>query len=216
MDALTAELTAAGKRVVTDDDDYAPLSRFTGVGDDVIAYGDRTPITEDEHAECPGAAYEVRQYGEVVAVPVCATPNVHTLRVGRLGVGVPASAPAEPKSDADAEAEAEKRKAARRLLVANNKAWDAADDVRRELERRSGGARTLPKDATRFLAIALTRHAGARYASGMVSARGLLGIESSGWEAGHALPVGRAAPREGAARHVPRGGVRRIREHGEP
>jgi ParB family chromosome partitioning protein len=182
VDALTAELTAAGKRVVTDDDDYAPLSRFTNAGDDVIAYDDRTPITEDEHAECPGAAYEVRQYGEVVAVPVCATPNVHTLRVGRIGVGVPASAPAEPKSDADAEAEAEERKAARRLLVANNKAWDAADDVRREFVALLLQRKNAPKDAARFLAIALTRHANTRYASGMVSARGLLGIESSGWD----------------------------------
>lgn len=180
VDALTAELTAAGKRVVTDDDDYAPLSRFTNAGDDVIAYDDRTPITEDEHAECPGAAYEVRQYGEVVAVPVCATPNAHTLRVGRIGV--PASTPAEPKSDADAEAEAEERKAARRLLVANNKAWDAADDVRREFIATLLQRKNAPKDAARFLAIALTRHAHTRYASGVVSARGLLGIESSGWD----------------------------------
>jgi len=184
VDALTAELTAAGKRVVTDDDDYAPLSRFTNAGDDVIAYDDRTPITEDEHAECPGAAYEVRQYGEVVAVPVCATPNVHTLRVGHIGVGASASAsaPAEPKSDADAEAEAEERKAARRLLVANNKAWDAADDVRREFVATLLQRKNAPKDAARFLAIALTRHASTRYASGMVSARSLLGIESSGWD----------------------------------
>ncbi|MCS6586925.1 ParB N-terminal domain-containing protein [Curtobacterium flaccumfaciens pv. flaccumfaciens] len=182
VDALTAELTAAGKRVVTDDDDYAPLSRFTNAGDDVIAYDDRTPITEDEHAECPGAAYEVRQYGEVVAVPVCATPNVHTLRVGRIGVGASASAPAEPKSDADAEAEAEERKAARRLLVANNKAWDAADDVRREWIAGLLQRKNAPKDAARFVAIALTRHANTRYASGMVSARSLLGIESSGWD----------------------------------
>ena len=180
VDALTAELTAAGKRVVTDDDDYAPLSRFTNAGDDVIAYDDRTPITEDEHAGCPGAAYEVRQYGEVVAVPVCATPNAHTLRVARIGV--PASTPAEPKSDADAEAEAEERKAARRLLVANNKAWDAADDLRREWIAGLLQRKNAPKDAARFLAIALTRHANTRYASGMVSARSLLGIESSGWD----------------------------------
>jgi len=39
-----------------------------------------------------------------------------------------------------------------------------------------------PKDAARFLAFALTRHANTRYASGMVSARSLLGIESSGWD----------------------------------
>ncbi|MDF2824582.1 MAG: chromosome partitioning protein [Mycobacterium sp.] len=127
----------------------------------------------------------MRQYGEVVAVPVCATPNVHTLRVGRvgrIGAGVPASAPAELKSEADAEAEAEERKAARRLLVANNKAWDAADDVRREFVATLLQRKNAPKDAARFLAIALTRHANTRYASGMVSARGLLGIESSGWD----------------------------------
>ncbi|MBT1608632.1 hypothetical protein NY542_00585 [Curtobacterium flaccumfaciens pv. betae] len=42
--------------------------------------------------------------------------------------------------------------------------------------------RNAPKDAARFLAVALTGHAYTRHASGIVSASGLLGIKSSGWE----------------------------------
>jgi ParB family chromosome partitioning protein len=179
--ALTAELTAAGKRVVTDDDDYELLSRFTSVADDVTAYDDRTPITEDAHTECPGAAFEVMQYGEVTARAVCTTPNAHARRVqGYNPTGT--AEPVEPKSDADAAAEAEERKAARRLLVANNKAWDAAEDVRREWITTFLQRKTAPKDAARFLALALTRHATTRYNTGAVSTQGLLGIEESGWE----------------------------------
>ncbi|QZQ53722.1 hypothetical protein KZI27_00330 (plasmid) [Curtobacterium sp. TC1] len=42
--------------------------------------------------------------------------------------------------------------------------------------------KNAPKDAARFLAVALTRHATTRYTSGLVTARGLLGIETTGWD----------------------------------
>lgn len=181
VDTLTAELTAAGKRVVTDEDDYEVLSRFTNAADDVTEYDERTPITEDEHADCPGAAFEVMQYGDVVARPVCTTPTVHARRVpAYVPTGTPAQA--EPLSDEDAAAEAEARKAERRELIANNKAWDAAEDVRREWVTGLLQRKNAPKDAARFLGLALTRHATTRYSNGVVSVRSLLGIDESGWE----------------------------------
>ncbi|MCE0459406.1 ParB/RepB/Spo0J family partition protein [Curtobacterium flaccumfaciens] len=179
--ALTAELTAAGKRVVTDEDDYEVLSRFTNAGDDVTDYDERTPITEDEHAECPGAAFEVMQYGDVVARPVCTTPAVHARRSPAY-VPTGTTAQAQPVSDEDAAAEVEARKAERRELIANNKAWDAAEDVRREWVTGLLQRKNAPKDAARFLGLALTQHATTRYNNGGVSVRGLLGIEESGWE----------------------------------
>jgi ParB family transcriptional regulator, chromosome partitioning protein len=179
--SLTAELTAAGKRVVTDEDDYEVLSRFTNAGDDVTDYDERTPITEDEHADCSGAAFEVMQYGDVVARPVCTTPAAHARRVPAY-VPTGTTAQTEPVSDEDAAAEAEARKTERRELIANNKAWDAAEDVRREWVTGLLQRKNAPKDAARFLGLALTRHATTRYNNGGVSVRSMLGIEESGWE----------------------------------
>jgi ParB family chromosome partitioning protein len=181
VDALTAELATASKRVVTEDDDYEVLSRLTNAADDVTAYDDRTPIAEDEHAECPGAAFTIQAWGDPVPVPVCTTPDLHARRSPAY-VAPSTAGSAEPKSDEDAAAEAEARKAERRELIANNKAWDAAEDVRREWITTLLQRKTAPKDAARFLALALTRHATTRYNNGGVSVRSLLGVEDTGWE----------------------------------
>lgn len=42
--------------------------------------------------------------------------------------------------------------------------------------------KNAPKDAARFLGLALTRHATTWYSNGVVSVRSLLGIEEYGWE----------------------------------
>jgi ParB family chromosome partitioning protein len=183
VDALTAELTAAGKRVVTAEDDYQSLDRLTDAADDVTDHAERTPLDADAHTGCPGAAWTIQQWGEPVAVQVCATPDVHHARYQtyRATITVGGTPDAE-QSDEDREAEAEARKAERRELIANNKAWDAAEDMRREWIGTFLQRKTAPKDAARFLALALTRHATTRYNNGGLSARSLLGIEDTGWE----------------------------------
>jgi ParB family chromosome partitioning protein len=181
---VRADLIAEGKRVVGDDDDYESLSRLTDAADDVTDYAERHTLDPETHVECAGAAWEVREWGTPEPVQVCATPDAHRpyflafRATGPVGGGAAEAG----KSDEDRAAEAEERKAARRALVANNKAWDAADVVRREWVAGLLQRKTAPKDAARFLAVALTRHATIRYANGMVSARGLLGIETTGWE----------------------------------
>ncbi|MWJ38186.1 ParB/RepB/Spo0J family partition protein [Clavibacter michiganensis] len=178
-----ADLVAAGKRVVGEDDDYESLDRLTDAADDVTDYAERTPLDAEAHVECAGVAWTVREYGTPEPVQVCTTPDAHHPRyLGYRAMSTVGSTPEAEKSDEDRAAEAEERKAARRALVANNKAWDAADVVRREWVAGLLQRKTAPKDAARFLAVALTRHATIRYANGMVSARGLLGIEATGWE----------------------------------
>lgn len=185
---VLTDLTADGKRVVGEDDDYETLDRLTDAGDDVTDWSDRHPLTAEAHQECQGAAWTVTQWGEPEPVQVCTTPDAHHPRYRRysalISVGGSTAAAGESDEDRTArlDAEAEERRAARRTLIANNKAWDAADEVRREWVTALVQRKTAPKDAARFLALALTRHSGTRYASGTVTARGLLGIETTGWE----------------------------------
>lgn len=170
---VRADLVAAGKRVVGEDDDYESLDRLT----------ERHGLDPEAHVECAGAAWTVSQWGTPEPVQVCTTPDTHHARYPRFSATIPVGGTPEVEpSDEDRVAEAEERKAARRTLVANNKAWDAADEVRREWIGGLLQRKNAPKDAARFLAVALTRHATIRYANGMVSARGLLGIETTGWE----------------------------------
>jgi len=180
---VRADLVKAGRRVVGEDDDYESLDRLTDAADDVTDYQERHGLDPEAHAECAGAAWHVREWGTPEPVQVCTTPDAHHARYQSFRQAIPVGGtPEAEKSDEDRAAEAEERKAARRILVANNKAWDAADQVRREWIAGLLQRKNAPKDAARFLAIALTRHATTRYASGLVSARGLLGIETTGWD----------------------------------
>lgn len=56
------------------------------------------------------------------------------------------------------EAEAEARRAERRRLIANNKAWDSAETVRRTWLESLIARKTLPKDAGAFIAVTMTTH----------------------------------------------------------
>ncbi|KQO64216.1 ParB/RepB/Spo0J family partition protein [Curtobacterium sp. Leaf261] len=181
--AVLANLVAEGKWVPGEDDDYESLDRLTDADDDVTGYDERTPLDAEQHTECAGAAWTVTQWGIPEPVQVCTAPDAHHPRyLGYRATSPVADVPEAEKSDEDRAAEAGERKNARRVLVANNKAWDAADEVRREWVAGLLQRKTAPKDAARFLALALTRHSTTRYASGPVTARGLLGIDSNRWE----------------------------------
>lgn len=176
---VLATLVADGKRVIGEDDDYDLLSRLTDAADEVTVYSDRTPLDEDTHQSCEGVAWIVQEWGEPVPVQVCATPTVHRPR--HLPYRAPDVAPAVPLTEEEVSAEAEARKAARRELVANNKAWDAAADVRRAWLGTFLQRKTMPKDAAVFVAVALTRHAYTRDAYGTVRAVDLLALNDTGY-----------------------------------
>jgi ParB family chromosome partitioning protein len=83
------------------------------------------------------------------------------------------------------------QKAERKTLIANNKAWDSAEAVRREWLTSFLARKTLPKDASQFVAIALTAHR-TTIASGLTNgnrlAATLLGLDAQDSEWG-ASPI---------------------------
>ena len=112
------------------------------------------PPTEKEHASCPGHAAYVTVYSgnDPQVTYVCTDPkgNKHaiyspntggysTTNVGQVGGGM-----------------TDEQKAERRTLIANNKAWDSAETVRRAwLANAFLNRTTPPKGAETFLALAV-------------------------------------------------------------
>ena len=120
--------TASGKRLV----DLATLDGQ-----------ERTPLTPETHAQCPGrAAWINHGWQGVAAIYVCTDPKVNG-HVDRYGTSTSTQAGA-PKS--------EDEKAERRAVLANNKAWRSAETVRREWLTTFAARKTAPKDAAAFVA----------------------------------------------------------------
>lgn len=148
--ALEAALTAEGCRVVPRPRSYyyPGEDRTDALTALLWSRKEREAITAARHAaECPGhAAFLEPTWGEDRktepwrAIYCCTEPKRHT----RVDRPVPT-----PMSDEE--------KAERREVIANNKAWDAAEAVRGEWIADFGNGKTSPKDAETFLAAAITR-----------------------------------------------------------
>lgn len=104
-------------------------------------------ITVEQITGLPGAAVHVRIYvdGEVETLYYLDDPKPHGFKK-------------RPQNGAANGPMTEEQKAERRTLIANNKAWASAEAVRREWLAAFLGRRSLPKDATRFIATMLTTH----------------------------------------------------------
>lgn len=124
------------------------------------------PISPQAHTACPGhAAYLTSTYGgpqrrlQVVAVYVCTDPLGHGHR-SRTGAPLRhPSGPAAPRAGESAEeaedreaAEKAEKAAARRRVIAGNKAWDSATTVRRGWLSELLSRRTPPKGASTWMA----------------------------------------------------------------
>lgn len=98
----------------------------------------------------------------------------------------------------------DEQKAERKTLIANNKAWDSAEVVRREWLASFLSRKTLPKDATAFVAVGLTRHradVSSAIGAGNRFAAVLLGLpEPEGYWS--ASPVDGYAEQPGKAAHA--------------
>lgn len=94
-----------------------------------------------------------RQVQRPVPVYGCENPTTHG-HVDRLGS---TSTSDKPKAADLSEADREKAKKARALVIENNKAWTAAETVRREFVATLAKAKTPPKGTARFVAIALCK-----------------------------------------------------------
>lgn len=124
------------------------------------------PITPEAHAACPGhAAYVTTTYGgpkrgpQPVAVHVCTDPlgNGHRSRFGvPLVPSTASSAPVagETAEQAEQRAAAQRaaKSAARKRVIAGNKAWDSATTVRREWLAELLTRKTPPKGACTWMA----------------------------------------------------------------
>ncbi len=124
------------------------------------------PITPEAHAGCPGHAVYVstalvgsRRRPQAVAVYVCTDPlgNGHRSRTG--GLLREASEPTGPRAGESAQeaedreaAEKAAKSAARRRVIAGNKAWDSATTVRRRWLAELLTRRTPPKAANTWVA----------------------------------------------------------------
>lgn len=123
-------------------------------------------ITPEAHAGCPGHAVYVstalvgsRRRPQAIAVYVCTDPlgNGHRSRTG--GMLREASEPTGPRAgesaqDAEDREASEKaaKSAARRRVIAGNKAWDSATTVRRRWLAELLTRRTPPEAANRWVA----------------------------------------------------------------
>lgn len=154
--AAVEELADAGVKVL--DERLSYENRL-----DYLVDANGKNITEKAHAKCPGHAALVQVHMAWVAgssdaraprVDVsyyCTNPkkNGHS---NRYGSSSSSSTTAADMTDA----EREKAKAARRLVIDNNKAWDSAEAVRREWVAEFARRKTAPpKGTAAFIAIAL-------------------------------------------------------------
>lgn len=126
------------------------------------------PIPPDEHAGCPGhAAILTTTYGgrgrgpQVCVIFVCTDPlgNGHRSITGRpleAATGAAAATPRAGETEEQAServaAEKAEKSAARRKVIAGNKAWDAAETVRRGWLVEFLSGKTPPKDASSWIA----------------------------------------------------------------
>ncbi|WP_100812136.1 ParB/RepB/Spo0J family partition protein [Microbacterium sp. HA-8] len=171
-EATEQDLAAQGYTILDREPGYQDTThtRITELVD-----SDGNLVTAEQIAGLDGAAALVRvYYGDDVHVTYfLADPKAHGF-APRFGGGQ-----SGPMTDEE--------KAERREVIANNKAWDAAQTVRREWLTQFFGRRTLPKDAPRVIATALAadRTVVAKgLDGGNKLAHDLLGVaQDSGWGA---------------------------------
>lgn len=172
--AVTAEWEAKGIRVIGDDSDCESLSNLTDAADDEADMSARPALDAESHAACAGRAVTIRAWGEPVPVEVCTTPEAHRRRYPSQR-GTAKATPATPEEEVE---QKEAEKAARRELIANNKAWDASDALRREFVVSLFQRKNLPKDWTLFVATTTTRFSFTIRNDVSYGVRTLLGVDT--------------------------------------
>lgn len=165
--AAEADLTARGYPVL--DRDWFYNGEYTRLTDLRTPAGG--PVTEADIADVDGRAAYVRVGFDGIAQTIYFLANS---KAAGFKKATGAGAGNGPMSD--------EQKAERRTLIANNKAWASAETVRREWLTTLLSRKTLPKDATAWIAHALVHHrwaVGAAITGGNRLAHQLLGVEPS-------------------------------------
>lgn len=136
--ATVAALTEAGVAIL-DSRAATPTARPLR---DLTNSDVNSPLTPEEHAECPGRAAFVSELSPDQPEHYCLDPNRYEHRdrySARIG-----TAPTPITDEAKAE---------RREVIENNKAWRAAEPVRRDFIRDLLARKTPPKDTLRFVTV---------------------------------------------------------------
>ena len=171
-----AALHERGTPTVIEGDEYHRLTSLTDAADGADT---RPELDAAEHGACDGHAVLVTApwngTGDPILTPVCTQPDKHHQRWA-------GSAP-QPQGGPMTE----EQKAERREVIANNKAWDSAETVRREWLTTLLSRKTLPKHATQF-AVRIAATSGADLDKGRTLAHTLLGVEAPTGYHSNALP----------------------------
>jgi ParB family chromosome partitioning protein len=178
-DEKKAELEQAGETVVAAPGPSGSTAKCMRL--QALADGKGKPITEAKHRKCPGRAVFLQEEWNVnrrtgwTPVEVCTDVpgNGHRWIYASSAGTLPA---AEQTPEAR-----ELATAARREVIENNKAWAAAEPVRRDWLKAFIGRKAAPKGAAMFVLAALTARsdstvAEARTHTGNRYARELLGV----------------------------------------
>lgn len=142
---------------------------------------------QDDADEATWEAYEAkredwwattRQVQRPVAAYGCENPSTH----GHVDRYASTETTSKPKAADMSEAEREKAKKERALVIENNKAWTAAETVRREWVASYAATKTPPKGTAAFLAVALCKDSSvASSVAGNVLASQWLGVKHTGY-----------------------------------
>lgn len=135
-EATVETLTAAGVTIL---DRYGDRGKAKPIAE-LTDRDDGRPLTAREHASCPGRAAVVPDFDPTEPRHYCLDPraNGHRDRHGRSGQPAPTALPEEAKAE-------------RREVIENNKAWRAAEPVRREWVRGLLARKTAPKGTLRYV-----------------------------------------------------------------
>ena len=136
--AATIEaLTEAGVAIL---DRYGDRGKAKPLGD-LTDTDDGAPLTVEQHAACPGRAAVVPDFDPGEPRHYCLDPSAHGHRDRHSRSGRPAPTPLPDEV-----------KAERREVIENNKAWRAAEPVRREWVRGLLTRKSAPKGTLRYVA----------------------------------------------------------------
>ncbi|PPG89006.1 chromosome partitioning protein [Rathayibacter sp. AY1F3] len=173
--AVEQEQIANDFQVLTRSDAYGEGSPWVALRKLRTADGEQ--VTAEHIAAIPvrGALIDTRWNGDIDVTHFVQEPTEAGFTYAYRG-----DVPAAALTPEEAEEERVEKSAERKVLIANNKAWTAAETVRRQWIATFLSRKTLPKDADRVIALGLTAH---RFAvsSGMSNgsdlAHTLLGID---------------------------------------
>lgn len=112
--------------------------------------------------ECDRLRATSRQVQRPAPIYGCSGWRTH----GHIDAHAYSTGSSKPKAADMSEQERDAAKAERRLVVENNKAWSAAEPVRREYVATLAKAKTPPKGAARFIATALCKDSGVTGSTG--------------------------------------------------